>query len=69
MLLSVLLYSQNLNFNTKVNNGYKITGEVKNLMDTSVILAYYFGGKQYASDTAFSKNGKFIFQGNEKLKG
>ena len=33
------------------------------------MLAYYFGGKQYATDTAFSKNGKFIFKGDETLDG
>ncbi len=48
---------------------YKIEGEVTGLQDTEVILAYYFGGKQYAKDTAFSKNGKFIFTGNEELDG
>ena len=32
-------------------------------------MAYYFGGKQYAKDTALSKNGKFIFTGDEKLDG
>ena len=69
IFLSVVSYSQSLNFNTKVKKGYKIDGEVKNLIDTSVILAYYFGGKQYASDTAFSKNGKFTFEGDKELKG
>ena len=48
---------------------YKIEGEVTGLQDTEVILAYYFGGKQYAKDTAISKNGKFIFSGNEDLEG
>lgn len=48
---------------------YQIEGEVKGLQDTSVILAYYFGGKQYASDTAHSINGKFTFEGKKVLKG
>ena len=48
---------------------YKIEGEVTGLQDTEVILAYYFGGKQYAKDTAFSKNGKFVFTGDEELDG
>ena len=39
------------------------------MQDTSVMLAYYFGGKQYAADTAFSENGTFIFKGNETLDG
>ena len=34
-----------------------------------VILAYYFGGKQYATDTANVINGKFTFEGNKELKG
>ena len=48
---------------------YKIEGEVVGLEDTEVILAYYFGGKQYAKDTAVSKNGKFIFSGDKELDG
>ena len=48
---------------------YKIEGEVVGLEDTEIILAYYFGGKQYAKDTAVSKNGKFIFSGDKKLDG
>ena len=48
---------------------YRIEGEVVGLEDTEVILAYYFGGKQYAKDTAISKNGKFIFKGDKELDG
>mgnify|MGYP001242184984 FL=1 len=55
---------------TKSNkSGYKITGEVVGLEDSTVMLAYYFGGKQYATDTANVTNGKFTFRGDEKLKG
>jgi len=50
-------------------NGYKIVGEIKNMQDTSVILAYYFGGKQYASDTTNIVNGKLTFKGDKELKG
>jgi hypothetical protein len=51
-------------------DGYRITGEVKGLKNkTSVMLAYYFGGKQYATDTAIVKKGKFTFEGDKKLKG
>ena len=49
--------------------GYKITGTVNGLKDSTVMLAYYFGGKQYATDTANVVNGKFIFEGDKKLKG
>ena len=42
--------------------GYQITGTVSGLKDSTVMLAYYFGGKQYATDTANVVNGKFIFE-------
>ena len=32
---------------------YKIEGEISGIEDTEIILAYYFGGKQYAKDTGF----------------
>ena len=48
---------------------YKIEGNIVGIQDTSIILAYYFGGKQYAADTAFSKNGEFVFSGQKELKG
>ena len=51
-------------------DGYRITGEVKGLKNkTSVMLAYYFGGKQYATDTAIVKKGKFTFEGEKELQG
>ena len=49
--------------------GYKIAGEIKGMQDTSIILAYYFGGKQYAKDTANIVNGKIIFSGKNTLDG
>ena len=58
-------------FSQKTTNdidvGYKISGEVQGLKDTSVILAYYFGGQQYASDTAYTVNGSFIFEGSDSI--
>ena len=33
------------------------------------MLAYYFGGKQYATDTALVNNGKFIFEGDKIFDG
>ena len=50
-------------------DGYKISGEVAGLKDSTVMLAYYFGGKQYATDTANVVNGKFLFKGSRKLPG
>ena len=49
--------------------GYKITGTIKGLNEPTVMLAYYFGGKQYAKDTADVMNGEFTFKGVEKFKG
>ena len=63
-------YTQSVfNINNNTKDGYKISGEVKNLQDSTVMLAYYFGGKQYATDTANITNGKFTFEGEEALKG
>ena len=42
---------------SSLSKGYKINGEVKGLSDTTILLAYYFGGNQYAKDTAYSVNG------------
>ena len=78
LLLSVLVLSITINAQTlselfnnlnKEKTGYKISGEVIGLQDSSVILAYYFGGKQYATDTAEVINGKFTFEGKKDLKG
>ena len=49
--------------------GYSITGEIEGLQDTSIILAYYFGGKQYATDTTEVIEGKFLFEGEKELQG
>jgi thiol-disulfide isomerase/thioredoxin len=50
-------------------SGHKITGSITGLKDSTVILAYYFGGKQYATDTAVVTNGEFTFEGEKELKG
>ncbi len=73
-LLTILMYNTSFSqevqlFKSKDNLSYKINGHITGLQDTSVILAYYFGGKQYASDTAFSKNGKIVFSGEKELSG
>lgn len=63
-------FSQNVNlFQQKLKSGHNISGEIIGLQDTSVILAYYFGGKQYAKDTAQTINGKFSFKGENILDG
>jgi peroxiredoxin len=65
-LLLVLLITDTLYAGTK---GYKLTVRLQNSSDTALLLAHYMGSKQYLDDTAFStKNGLFVFEGNEKLK-
>ena len=75
LVLTFIMFSTAVNAQTlaellnKSQSGYSINGSVEDLQDTSVILAYYFGGKQYATDTAQSVNGKFTFKGEKELKG
>ena len=70
--LSQSKFGSKLKEEKKNNNdviGYSISGTIEGLEDTSVILAYYFGGKQYAADTAQSINGNFSFKGTRELEG
>ena len=75
LVLSVLVLSISINAQSlsdllnRSKSAYKISGEVVGLQDSSVMLAYYFGGKQYATDTAKVVNGKFTFTGDKYLKG
>jgi len=75
LLIAVVTFSLTSNSQTlaellqQKKEGHKITGTVSGLKDSTVMLAYYFGGKQYATDTANVVNGKFIFEGDKKLKG
>ena len=58
------------NIVAQAQSGYEIKGVVKGVADTTCMLAYYFGDKQYAKDTAeIDANGSFVFQGSEALKG
>jgi thiol-disulfide isomerase/thioredoxin len=72
LTITSISYSQSKFGKKKIDKeviSYNITGEIEGLQDTSVILAYYFGGKQYATDTAQSVNGNFTFKGDKELKG
>ena len=41
---------------------YEYKGQIKGLKDTTCMLAYYYGDKQYAKDTAdIDSQGNFIF--------
>jgi len=49
--------------------GYKITVKLTGSADTALLLAHYYGSKQYLDDTAFvNRQGFFVFEGEEKLK-
>ena len=49
--------------------GYKITVKLTGSADTAILLAHYYGTKQYLDDTAYrNKQGTFVFEGKEKLK-
>ncbi len=49
--------------------GYKITVKLTGSADTALLLAHYYGSKQYLDDTAYrNKQGFYVFEGTEKLK-
>ncbi len=49
--------------------GYRITVKLTESTDTALLLAHYYGNKQYLDDTAYvNKQGLFIFEGTETLK-
>jgi len=51
-------------------DGYRIQLKINGIRDTTVILAYYSGDKQYAKDTIrINKKGIGIIEGEEKLHG
>jgi len=65
-LLFILCFSQLLN---AADKGYIITIKLKGSSDTTLLLAHYYGSKQYLDDTAYrNKQGYFVFEGSEKLK-
>lgn len=48
---------------------YRISVKLAPSADTAILLAHYYGNKQYLDDTAFrNKQGVFVFEGAEKLK-
>lgn len=67
LFIAILMFA---NIVAQAQSGYEIKGVVKGVADTTCMLAYYFGDKQYAKDTAeIDANGSFVFQGSEALKG
>ena len=61
-----------LGFGTSImaaEKGYKVTVKLTGSADTALLLAHYYGTKQYLDDTAYlNKQGFFVFEGPEKLK-
>ena len=54
--------------NSFSQNAYRFEGQVKGLKDSTCMLAYYYGDKQFAKDTAeIDEEGRFVFSGDEKL--
>jgi len=68
--IAVLIIALSFGYNLLASEkGYKITVKLTGSSDTSLLLAHYYGSKQYLDDTAFrNKQGFFIFEGAEKLK-
>ncbi len=65
-LIVTLLFGTGL---LAAEKGYKITVKLTGSTDTSLVLAHYYGSKQYLDDTAFrNKQGFYVFEGQEKLK-
>ena len=51
-----------------VKDKYKYEGQIIGLKDSTCMLAYYYGDKQYAKDTSeIDKEGRFIFSGDKSL--
>lgn len=50
-------------------DGYHIDIQVDGFTESEAYLAYYYGDKQYLKDTAQAVDGKFTFEGDERLDG
>lgn len=59
-----------LGFIAAAQEAYRIEVNIQDATSSELFLAYHFGGKQYIADTAaFTPGGKFVFEGQEPLKG
>jgi thiol-disulfide isomerase/thioredoxin len=68
ILLSSLLSFFIHSLSSFAGNGYAIKVKIKDLKDSTCLLANYYGDKQYIQDTAKAdKNGLFVFDGKKKL--
>lgn len=55
-------------YNLSIAQNYSIFGQIDGLIDSDVLLGYYYGDKQYVKDTVQSVNGSFVFQFEEALE-
>ena len=63
-----LLFLVLISDNSFSQDTYRFEGQVKGLQDSTCMLAYYYGDKQFAKDTAeIDKEGRFVFSGDERL--
>ncbi|MEX0967933.1 MAG: redoxin domain-containing protein [Bacteroidia bacterium] len=68
LFISTALFACSIGAQDK--EGYTIDVKVKGLKDSIAYLAYYYGDKKYAQDTArIDGKGQFVFQGKENLPG
>jgi thiol-disulfide isomerase/thioredoxin len=68
-ILFFLLTIANLSFSqSRKTDHYEFKGKVEGVKDTTCMLAYYFGDKQFAKDTAdIDSQGNFVFKGKDQL--
>ena len=64
----ILFFLVVISDNSFSQNAYRFEGQVKGLKDSTCMLAYYYGDKQFAKDTAeIDEEGRFVFSGDETL--
>ena len=69
LIFFLVLILVNISFGqTRKTDYYNFKGKVEGIKDTTCILAYYFGDKQFAKDTAYiGSDGRFTFEGKDQL--
>ena len=67
-LFYTLLFLVVISNNSFAQDGYSFEGQVRGLQDSTCMLAYYYGDKQFAKDTAeIDQEGRFVFSGDDTL--
>jgi thiol-disulfide isomerase/thioredoxin len=69
LLLPLLLFGL-ISISVSAQKGYSIKGKITGIKDTTIQLGNYYGDKQYLKDsTRVDAQGRFAFEGKEKLDG